>query len=202
MDDVERAIRLLRARPTAAALFCRPSVEQIVRFAIERGIPIHGEQGGTPMTGRTLNVYVPNPDAPDVVALQLDGIDPKSAIVGADPEELGRGEADRVLIYFEGNRYGASNVKTFADRAMLAGGRCVERYPTTAMRAVLAEALVKVGTLYLDHKRVEVEDGLSLTRLAEWLDQGHYEQVLGSEERWFIPALDPADLRTSPDFSR
>jgi hypothetical protein len=48
MDDVERAIRLLRARPTAAALFYRPTVEQIVRSAIARGIPIHGEQGGTP----------------------------------------------------------------------------------------------------------------------------------------------------------
>ena len=200
MDDVERAICLLRARPTAAALFTRPTVEQIVRFAIERGIPIHGEQGGTPMTGRTLNVYVPNPDAPEVVQLQLDGIDPRSAIVGADPEELSHGAADRVVIYYEGNRYGASNIKTFADRAMLAGGRCVERYPTSAMRAVLAEALVKVGTLYLDHKRVEVEDGLSLTRLAKWLDQGHYEQEVGSEDRWFIPALDSAELRTSPEF--
>ena len=198
MDDIEGAIRLLRARPTAAALFWRPSVEQIVRFAIERGIPIHGEQGGTPMTGRTLNVYVPNPDAPEVVAMQLAGIDPQSAIVGADPEE---GE-DRVLIYFEGNRYGASNIRTFADRAMLAGGRCVERYPTAAMRAVLAEALVRVGTLYLDHKRVEVEDGLSLTRLAKWLDQGHYEQELGSEDRWFIPNLDASELRTSPEFGR
>ena len=47
MDDVERAIRLLRACPTAAAQFTRPTVEQIVRFAIERGIPIHGEHGGT-----------------------------------------------------------------------------------------------------------------------------------------------------------
>lgn len=152
------------------------------------------------MTGRTLNVYVPNPDAPEVVQLQLGDIDPKSAIVGAGPEEVSRGAADRVLVYFEGNRYGYANVQTFADRALIAGGRCVEHAPTIAKRYVLAEALVRVGTLYLDHRRVEVEDGLSLTRLAKWLDEGQWEYEYGSDERWFTPTLQPAELRASERF--
>ena len=189
MDDVERAIRLLRARPTAAALFTRPTVEQIVRFAIQRGIPIHGEQGGTPMT-RTLNVYVPNPDAPVDLRAQVAHIDECSAIVGPVPD----GTPDRVLVYYEGNRFGYANVKTLADKAIVAGHRCVEQAPTIARALVNPEALLRVGTLHLDLGRVEVEDGLSLTRLAKWLDQGTWDG------EFFMPNLDPAELRASERF--
>lgn len=150
------------------------------------------------MTGRTLNVYVPNADSPDVVQLQMSGIDPYSVIVGEGPEEISHGAADRVHIFFEANRFGYSNVHTFCDRAIVAGHRCIERAPTIAQRLVLAEAVVNVGTLYLDHKRVDVHDARGLVRLSKWLDQGRYEHY--GDERVWISELQPAELRASEPF--
>lgn len=43
MKEIEQAIELLRERPAAAGAFMRPTVEQIVRRALERGARIYGE---------------------------------------------------------------------------------------------------------------------------------------------------------------
>lgn len=117
-----------------------------------------------------LAVYVPNPDASERAGLSVRSIDPKSAIVGVP---LG----DRSIhIYYEGNRHGASNMDTFADRAYFAASRLSQRYPTVAQTIVRPRAIERVGWYYRDQQRIEVEGGLALTLLAKWLgvfDEGH-----------------------------
>jgi hypothetical protein len=47
---------------------------------------------------------------------------------------------------------------------------------------------------------VEVEDAAGLVALAKWLDQGHYEQMVGNDEQFFVAELDAGELRTSEAF--
>jgi hypothetical protein len=107
-------------------------------------------------------VYIPNLSAPEHVALAW--IEPKSAIVGS-PEPAG----DELLIYFEGNRYRALNMVTFADRAREAADRLAVNYPTIAKTMVTRRALTQIGWFTPGHG-VDVPDGPSLVALAEWLD--------------------------------
>jgi hypothetical protein len=62
-----------------------------------------------------LAVYVPDPDAPADAARTVAHIDRGSGIVGkriveADPAE------SPLLVYYEGNRYGAENMRLYAER--------------------------------------------------------------------------------------
>ena len=41
-------------------------------------------------------------------------------------------QGDHVVVYYEGNRYGADNLKAYADRVKNAAGRLFKRYPTIA----------------------------------------------------------------------
>jgi hypothetical protein len=59
-------------------------------------------------------------------------IDPGSGVV----TDLLDAAVPSVLVYYEGNRYGAVNLQTLEDRVRSAAGRCVARYPTVA-RALL-----------------------------------------------------------------
>jgi hypothetical protein len=80
-----------------------------------------------------LRVYVP--------AGELPWLAPGSAIVG---QPFG----DHVLADYEGNLYGAENIKTYADRALHAAGRHVWKghgYPTVARRFLSASDLVEIG---------------------------------------------------------
>jgi len=110
-------------------------------------------------------VYTPNLAAPEHVRLALASIDPKSAIVASPhPPDAN----DRTVIYYEGNRYGAENIVTFADRAMLATGRVADKYPTVACCAVPYQALTLVGWFSAGHG-VDVTDANGLIELAKWL---------------------------------
>jgi hypothetical protein len=110
-------------------------------------------------------VYIPNLAAPQRVRLAVASIDPKSAIVGSPDASDAN---DRILIYYEGNRYGAENIVTFADRAMLAAGRLAEKYPTVARCAAPQQALTLVGWFSAGHG-VDVTDANGLIELAKWL---------------------------------
>jgi len=110
-------------------------------------------------------VYTPNRTAPEHVQRGLASIDPKSAIVGRPDASDAN---DRTVIYYQGNRYGAENIVTFADRAMLAAGRLAEKYPTLTCCAVPHQALTLVGWFAAGHG-VEVTDANGLIELAKWL---------------------------------
>lgn len=68
-------------------------------------------------------------------------IDAGSGVVCAD--FLG----ERVLVYFEGNRYGASNLQTFEERVRCAAGRLVQHYPTVARGQFARADFTPVGLL-------------------------------------------------------
>lgn len=123
-----------------------------------------------------LAVYVPEPDASAEAARTVAHIDRGSGIVGkiiveADPDE------SPLLVYYEGNRYGATNMERYAERVMHAAGRMTEDYPTTAQSVVRADALIQVGWWYPQERRVDLvgsaesdEPGRALYRLAAWID--------------------------------
>jgi hypothetical protein len=135
------------------------------------------------MTTKTIDVYVPNPDS-----IQLLGVDPKSAIVGRHRPAGSRWTG---VVYYEGNRYGYANVVTFADRCMIAAGRMEQNAPTIAKCVVTHDAVIRVASYLPEYRRVELEDGASVTRLAAWLQQGHFAGDV------FVPELDADDLRCS-----
>jgi hypothetical protein len=88
--------------------------------------------------------------------------------------------SDRVTIYFEGAIYDQENIRTLADRANQAAGRMIQRYPTTAMRAVPRDVLMAVGTFDLHTRQIILTGPHSEGAVAEWLG---------------MVQLDPAQLR-------
>lgn len=100
------------------------------------------------------NVYLP------VDQTVLDHIDRGSGIVGVE-------DGERILLYFEGNRFGYANVVTFADRVMIAAGRMQERYPTIARMSVEVDSVRKVGR-YDGSRRISLV-GEEIDSLAAWI---------------------------------
>lgn len=94
---------------------------------------------------------------------KLHGIDPASAVVAAQSQ---RGQ-ERVLVYFESNRLGASNIVTYADRCLHAAGRAAMNYPTVAKASLPASELVHAGTY--DLLRQVVTSVTNAPALKEWL---------------------------------
>lgn len=70
-------------------------------------------------------------------------IDPGSGIVTKT------GETPRRIVYFEGNRFGASNLSTFEERVQCAAGRLYTNYPTIARGLFPASEFDTVGSLYV-----------------------------------------------------
>jgi len=103
-----------------------------------------------------IDVYVPGPNCPISI---VDG----SGIVGC------RHKGDLIEIYFEGNIYGASELRPHLARVRHAYFRMREHYPTVARAVVPATELTHVG--YYD----EVSDELHITNQPEldrWLGKG------------------------------
>lgn len=84
----------------------------------------------------SLPVYVPKPSTSIVRHVLM-----KSAIVGkAEPERDGN-----VVVYYEGNAHGASNLGYYYAHVCVAAGRARESYPTTALMRVNENDLDRVG---------------------------------------------------------
>jgi hypothetical protein len=75
----------------------------------------------------------------------------------------------QVVVYYEGNLYGAVNLGRYAERVRHAYWRMVENYPTVAMSVVPGEELAQVGWFDPDENRVAVIRGLEWGLLAAWL---------------------------------
>lgn len=110
--------------------------------------------------GVLIPVWIPhNPLTP-----ATNDLAPGTAIVTNDSRET----AERVLAWFEGNLYGASNLECFADRAWHAAGRMQADYPTAAVRAISTTDLVLVG--YLNDELGEIiPDPENIDLLCKWL---------------------------------
>ena len=108
------------------------------------------------MTKETHILFIPAKDT-DL------GIAPASAIIAA----IDQSSPDRVLIHFEGNLYGAENLKTYESRIRQAAGRQVDRYPTTAKMVVARDQLVEVGRY--DYANDRVLNLLNEHLLTDWI---------------------------------
>lgn len=99
---------------------------------------------------------------------------PLAVYVPADAEALfiakgsaivSKGEPDatgRVVVYFEGNLYGAENLKRFDERLLCASGRAASLYPTAAIASFDARQLKRVGTYDYTSGRFDVTDQIAL----------------------------------------
>lgn len=72
-----------------------------------------------------------------------------------------------LLVYYEGNRYDAENLRLYEQRVLCAAGRCVERYPTMARGVFPREDFEVIGTVTYDPVPTVVIEasGLRMTRL-------------------------------------
>lgn len=83
----------------------------------------------------TMTVYVPVTDEATFIARG-------SAIVAkSEPDATGR-----VVVWYEGNLYGAENLKRFDERVLCAAGRAATSYPTAAIASFSSHQLIEVGT--------------------------------------------------------
>lgn len=91
------------------------------------------------------------------------GIHPGSGIVAAIDDAAAR----TVVIYFEGNLYGASNLSDFESRVNQAAGRQAQRYPTIARMVAPREDLIEVGRF--DYSANQIVSLLNEHALAKWI---------------------------------
>ncbi len=99
---------------------------------------------------QTLKIYIP------VAGSMIDKvIERGSGIVGVDRED------GSVLLHFEGNLFGAANLKRHDERVKHAAGRLVSRYPTRAMMVLAKDEvvrnLIEVGEYDADSWRAQIK---------------------------------------------
>lgn len=117
-------------------------------------------------------VFVPANAAGPIAQIIVRG----SALVGtATGGEL-------VTVDFEGNIYGASNIRTFADRARHAADRQSVLYPTIARRTIPRSDLRQVAWFDPDTGITLLDDDDAQKALASWLG---------------VEIIDPSDLHFS-----
>jgi hypothetical protein len=106
----------------------------------------------------TLNIYVP-----------YDNNSPASRVIKGGSAIVGDGMGEQFNLYFEGNLYGACNMELFAEKAMIAGGRLIDSYPTVARMICEPEALRQVGVFDTQTNEVTLLPGERGT-LKSWTD--------------------------------
>lgn len=102
------------------------------------------------------------------------GIDPRSAIVAHSPTG-GVGDVKLVLCWYEGNRFGADNLKRYVERVNCAAGRADQNYPTIAKQAIAPNELIDVGTYDLQNGQLQVTNPAALSA---WLEGESLELAL------------------------
>jgi hypothetical protein len=107
-----------------------------------------------------MNVYVPIAGPAQEVILRGSGI------VGTEVPTL----PPQVVIDYEGNAYGAVNLRTWADRVARAADRHETRYPTVARMTVRVEQLLWVGVY--ENGQVTLHDKNAEWAVANWLGLG------------------------------
>ena len=77
---------------------------------------------------------------------------------------------DHVMVYFEGNRYGASNMNRYEEKLLHAAGRLSSKYPTVARAVFRWDEFDIVGRFMFSPDwrvhRVEITDSEAVSR---WL---------------------------------
>ncbi len=94
------------------------------------------------------------------------GIVPGSAVVGTEPDANGT-----VRVDFEGNLFGAENLRGYEARVRQAAGRHAMRYPTMARGTVPATELRRVGEIDTTDWQLYLNNDAALkAAVAKWLE--------------------------------
>ena len=88
-----------------------------------------------------------------------------SAVVGIPREGVDPG---KVVVYFEGNVYGAENLKRYAERCLHAAERGLRRYPTLAFSEAALDDLIPVGKFHYPEMVVELGNEQAFATLKDW----------------------------------
>lgn len=89
-------------------------------------------------------------------------IDRASAIVSDGRERDGS-----ILVWYEGNRYGADNLKDFHSRTVTVAGRLASKYPTAARALFPRDQFIEVASFSTDNLAfAEIRDPEALSRWA------------------------------------
>lgn len=104
-----------------------------------------------------VNVYVPVKSDQSTIAKG-------SGIVG-EPVSDGK-----INIFFEGNIYGAENLKTFEDRVYMAASRFASCAPTVARGVFDQKDFIEIGVYDFDLKRFLLKDGQQ-EMFDSWVDE-------------------------------
>jgi len=116
------------------------------------------------------------------------GDDPRLATIVRGSGIVGELQGDgSLLLDFEGNAYGASNLERFANRVLKAAARQAERYPTRARLLIEPEHVVAIGEFDAREQVVRLTGADSEARLAAWLD---------------VPEVDPQRADRAPVSAR
>lgn len=144
---------------------------------------------GRPLNGGVACVYVPREgfeqkvsgmikSGSGIVGYPLDALDAAAmaailikAAKEADeakaaPPTLGTPESTLIMVYFEGNLFGAENMKTWCSKVRQSYGRMVQKYPTVARACWPSNELECVGTT--NGNVVTIENMPALTRWLTW----------------------------------
>jgi hypothetical protein len=82
---------------------------------------------------------------------------------------LGGTSGGRTTVYYEGNLFGAENIKSYADRIWHAADRLLRQYPTSAMLALPTDHLVVLGTFDTETGQVTLDGDRERGILGDWL---------------------------------
>lgn len=105
-----------------------------------------------------IDVYLPNDEALARMIVPGSGIVGRASLF---PE--------RIALDYEGNIYGAVNMRTFADRVQIAASRAAANYPTVARALVERERVKRIG-VYDEHRgTVTLTEPNAEAELAAWL---------------------------------
>ena len=131
-----------------------------------------------------LSLYVVGPDHELPIARG-------SAIVGAGEIREGM-----TMVYFEGNLYGAENLRRFDERVEHAAARLVEKYPTAARMQAETAHLMQVGLYDTDSHSLDVTHPEALEAWAgervasgptQWAREDQVQQQLKEHMRRGLP---------------
>ncbi|WP_394222595.1 hypothetical protein [Alteromonas gracilis] len=81
-----------------------------------------------------------------------------------------------VMVYYEGNVYGAENIKTFEDKCSLAAGRAKDHYPTTALTIVPLEEVIDIGVYDLETNAFHLDENFH-ELFNEWVTYNQRQEV-------------------------
>jgi hypothetical protein len=77
-----------------------------------------------------------------------------------------------VMVYFEGNRFGADNLQRWVDRVNCAAGRLLSRYPTVATALLPVGELEEVGVFDVDRGVATLHDERARLVVSRWTEEG------------------------------